>query len=142
MKKIVVSLLFGCLFIMGSAFAQVNCASVITCQFPDPMFGGALQPAIAFEGQGGETWIGLDIYESPKCGDVPAQTIDTPLNLQPGPIIVFLRLDPPLPEGTQLGLDWQAHQCDPLDCVAYTMGQEPPPCPMGTVVDIQAIELQ
>lgn len=107
----------------------VDCASLFPCQFPDPMFEGAPQPAIRFDvGEDKTVHLEFELFDGHDCVDfVVDGAADFPLTA--GTWIVFLRFDPPLPKGTPLSISWRIAACetDPV-CTNYTMGVDPPSC--------------
>ncbi len=130
MKKILFALFVGLVLLTGSALAQVDCKSGFTaCQVADKMFGGARQPAIHFNMLGeADVPLHADVWGGTGCSGVPDTSAEGVLHLMQGPISVFIRFDPPIPEGTVLSIIWTADDCGDTDCIDYTIGSDPGGC--------------
>ena len=108
----------------------VDCTSETPCQFEDPMFGGAQQPALAFDlGSDQTLHLEFDLYSGLECDPgsfMGTATGDLPLTA--GHIIIFLEFNPPLDPGTMISGVWRAGDCPDLGCADYTIGSDPGIC--------------
>ena len=114
---------------------DVLCDTLFACQFPDPMFDFAPQPAIGFStDMDSIVHIEADIYGALDCNDSNFMgTAMGDLAIPAGDAIVFLRFDPPLDIGTTISLKWRVGppdapcMLDPV-CTNYIIGSDPPSC--------------
>lgn len=115
---------------MGGGVNGLVCESKMVCQFPDPIFGDALQPAIAFDlDNDQDLYLESDIYDGSSCD--PKAYLGTAFGTLPLPAghdIIFLRFSPPLDEGSVISLVWRVGDCPEKDCVDYTIGSDPGIC--------------
>lgn len=113
---------------MGGSANEAVCDTIMTCQNPDDMFGGAQQPAISFDVISDQVvHIEADVYNGLGCGDFLGTSAGD-LSLPAGHDIVFLRFDPPLDPGTQLSIVWRVDACEATACSDYTIGFDPGIC--------------
>lgn len=114
----------------GSANGGVDCTSETACQFQDPMFGGAQQPAIVFDlGSDQTLHLEFDLYDGLGCD--PGSFLGTAmgdLSLPAGHIIIYIGFNPPLDTGTMISGVWRAGDCPDLACADYTIGSDPGIC--------------
>lgn len=117
--------------------AGVDCvAGITTCQYPDPMFGGAPQPAVLFRVPQGDQMVHVEVDlwgNRPSCPGPRDQTLTGDFTMNSGLNIVFIQFDPPLSQGTLLSTIWRLGLCPPVPCADYRIGSDPPPCPTGAI---------
>ncbi|MBI1748717.1 MAG: hypothetical protein HYR55_19345 [Acidobacteria bacterium] len=132
MKKMALAILFGCMFLTGSALAGVDCdAGFEACQVQDPERMD-WQPVIRFMLLEAQTvHVVAPIWASPDCSGDPDAMVDGDVTFtEPGPAGIRIIFGDPLPDGTPLSMQWTLGACPATDCINYVLGPDgdPPAC--------------